>query len=154
MKYRVKIQGKEFQVEIESLHTRPIIAVVDGEPVEVWIENIPSTIPINATPYARTPGEGQRIEPRGKPRARSDAAKVAPAKAGDGKSVRSPIPGVILSVSVTVGAEVTIGQELCVLEAMKMKNAIRSNRNGVVANVHVVPGQTVQHHDLLIEFAD
>jgi len=154
MKYRVKIQGKEFQVEIENLHTRPIVALVDGEPVEVWVENIPRALPVNATPYARTPGEGQRSEAKGRARLKTETTKIASSQTGDGKTVRSPIPGVILSVSVTVGAEVTIGQELCVLEAMKMKNAIRSNRNGVVAKVHVTTGQTVQHHDLLIEFAD
>ena len=154
MKYLVKIQGKEFQVEIENLHTRPVIAFVEGEPVEVWVERTPRSVPVNATPYSRTPGEGPRSEPRGKTKARSDTARTGPSKMGDGKSVLSPIPGVILSVSVNVGDDVTIGQELCILEAMKMKNAVRSNRFGVIAKVLVSPGQTVQHHDPLIEFAD
>jgi propionyl-CoA carboxylase alpha chain len=50
------------------------------------------------------------------------------------------------------GDEVGLGQDLCVLEAMKMKNPIRSPRAGRIASVNVNPGQTVKHHDVLVEF--
>ena len=47
MKVRVKIAGKIFDVEIDSLHTQPVIARVDGEPIEVWLESAPSiSIPV------------------------------------------------------------------------------------------------------------
>jgi glutaconyl-CoA/methylmalonyl-CoA decarboxylase subunit gamma len=140
MKYHVKIQGRSFKVSIDNLHTQPIIANVDGEPIEVWIEN---QVDVNS--------------------ARSDKpviAEGAPSKSGTNglasinKTIRAPIPGTIISVSVHTGDEVAIGQQLCVLEAMKMKNAIRSPRKGVIASVHVSAGQTVQHHDELVEFVD
>jgi hypothetical protein len=41
MKVRVKIAGKIFDVEIDTLHTQPVIARVDGEPIEVWLESAP-----------------------------------------------------------------------------------------------------------------
>jgi biotin carboxyl carrier protein len=71
-----------------------------------------------------------------------------------GRAIRAPIPGVILSVAIREGSEVTIGQDLCTLEAMKMKNSIRSPRKGVIASVHVSAGQAVQHHDILMEFTE
>jgi biotin carboxyl carrier protein len=66
--------------------------------------------------------------------------------------VLAPIPGVIISIQVKQGDEVSLGQELCVLEAMKMKNTIRSPRAGVIASVNVSSGETVKHHDVLVEF--
>jgi multidrug efflux pump subunit AcrA (membrane-fusion protein) len=50
--------------------------------------------------------------------------------------VRSPMPGLIVSVAVTAGQEVKVGQELCVLEAMKMENVLRAERDGAVAEVN------------------
>jgi biotin carboxyl carrier protein len=82
------------------------------------------------------------------------AGPAASAAVGSSNSVRAPIPGVILSIQVKVGDAVKTGQELCVLEAMKMKNAIRANRNGVIAAIHVLPGQTVQHGHALMDFGD
>ncbi len=68
--------------------------------------------------------------------------------------VRAPIPGVIISIAVQPGDTVEVGQELCVLEAMKMKNAIRAPRAGTIGKVLAAVGEHVQHHDLLIEFAE
>jgi biotin carboxyl carrier protein len=144
MKYQVTIQGRSFEVKIDNLHTQPIIAVVDGEIFEVWVENhngiIKSEEPARSSP---------RFTPLTEP---LNAKKESPA--GDSKAIHAPIPGTIISVSARAGDQVSIGQELCVLEAMKMKNAIRSPRQGIIASVHISPGQTVQHHAVLVEFTD
>ncbi len=71
-----------------------------------------------------------------------------------GKSVLAPIPGVIIAISVKPGDSVTRGQELCVLEAMKMKNAIRATRDGKIAEIHVSVGQTVNHSAPLVSFTE
>ncbi len=70
------------------------------------------------------------------------------------REVRAPIPGVILTVAVQPGASVTPGQELCVLEAMKMRNPICAGRAGIIQTVHVTAGKHVQHREVLMEFAD
>ncbi len=59
------------------------------------------------------------------------------------------MPGSILAILVEVGDSVSAGQELCSLEAMKMKNAIRTSRDGVIATIKVAVGQSVAHGDLL-----
>jgi biotin carboxyl carrier protein len=69
------------------------------------------------------------------------------------KTVKAPIPGVITAILVQSGTEVSVGQELCKLEAMKMNNSIRSSRAGKIATIHVSIGQHVKHNDALIEFA-
>jgi len=64
------------------------------------------------------------------------------------------MPGVIQAVSVKVGDAVTHGQTVLVLEAMKMKNAIRSPRDGVVSEVLVQVGQTVGYGDVLVKIEE
>jgi glutaconyl-CoA/methylmalonyl-CoA decarboxylase subunit gamma len=55
---------------------------------------------------------------------------------------------------VSPGDEVEVGGELCILEAMKMKNAIRATRAGQIAAVHVSTGQHVKHNDPLVEYSN
>ncbi len=154
MKYQVKVQGRLFEVKIENLHSQPIIVNVDGEDFEVLIEHQNGPLQIKSVESANIEGSATKTT-SGSITANSVSLKTgANSISGENKTIRAPIPGTILSVTARPGNEVTIGQELCVLEAMKMKNAIRSPRNGVIASVHVMPGQTVQHHDLLLEFID
>jgi biotin carboxyl carrier protein len=68
--------------------------------------------------------------------------------------VAAPIPGVILSVGVKTGDEVKTGQELCILEAMKMKNTIRAARDGKIASVHVSAGDQVSHGQALMDYSE
>ncbi len=65
--------------------------------------------------------------------------------------VTAPIPGLITSVVVAVGAEVVAGEQLLVLEAMKMENEIAAPVGGTVAAVHVSPGEVVEKGTLLVE---
>ncbi|MCH7493796.1 hypothetical protein IIA16_03685 [bacterium] len=62
---------------------------------------------------------------------------------GGAREIRSPIPGVISSVQVAKGDTVTVGQVVCILQAMKMENEIASPIAGVVTKVNVVEGESV-----------
>jgi biotin carboxyl carrier protein len=64
------------------------------------------------------------------------------------------MPGNVLNIEVKAGDRVSFRQQLCSLEAMKMKNAIRSPRDGVIASVEVSEGQAVSHGDVLFTFID
>jgi biotin carboxyl carrier protein len=148
--YRVNIEGHVFEVEIEDLHARPIIAIVDGIPVEVWPENHGSQQVYPASPTANPAGSPPAPK-QTEANTKTKALGVSPRNGEDG-TVKAPIPGSVLSISVRSGDQVQVGQELCVIEAMKMKNTIRAGRSGTIAQVKVVPGQTVHHHDLLMEY--
>uniref|UniRef100_A0A2K6PA40 Propionyl-CoA carboxylase alpha chain, mitochondrial n=1 Tax=Rhinopithecus roxellana TaxID=61622 RepID=A0A2K6PA40_RHIRO len=65
--------------------------------------------------------------------------------------LRSPMPGVVVAVSVKPGDTVAEGQEICVIEAMKMQNSMTAGKTGTVKSVHCQAGDTVGEGDLLVE---
>jgi propionyl-CoA carboxylase alpha chain len=69
------------------------------------------------------------------------------------KLIMSPMPGLVVSVDVSVGQEVKAGEGVAVVEAMKMQNIIRAERDGVVAKVGVAAGASVAADEVLIELA-
>ncbi len=67
--------------------------------------------------------------------------------------VLSPMPGLVVSVAVTAGQEIKAGEGVAVIEAMKMQNLVRAERDGVVASVAVAPGDSVAADQVLAELA-
>jgi len=66
--------------------------------------------------------------------------------------ITSPMPGAVVSVNVKPGDKVLLGQEVCVVEAMKMQNSLKSPRDGVIKAVKVKKGDTVSTDETLMEF--
>ena len=149
MKVTVKIEEHFFEVEIPDLHASPIVALVDGERFEVWPQEARA-----ASLLSGQKSSPPLAAPRTASRAMAPSAPSAPQARGDAKAIHAPIPGVIVAVAVQPGDTVEVGQELCLLEAMKMKNSIRAPHAGEIGTVSIVTGQHVQHHDLLFEYAD
>ena len=82
------------------------------------------------------------------------AARIPVKPAPDtSKLLISPMPGLIVSIAVDRGEPVKAGQELLILEAMKMENVLRAERDGVVEEVRVAPGASVAADQVLIAFA-
>ncbi len=67
-------------------------------------------------------------------------------------SIKAPMPGLIIEVSVQAGQEVKENDQLLILEAMKMENSILSPRDGVIKSITVAKSQAVDKGQLLIEF--
>ncbi len=148
MKLRVKIDEQTFEVEVGDLSARPILAMLDGETFEVWPEE--SSARETPTAPAVRPQVAAAVTP---------VVKPAPSASMSGpvdhsKVVTAPIPGVIVAVAVKEGQSVTAGQEICSLEAMKMKNAMRANRSAVIAKIMINPGDRVSQGQPLVEYAD
>jgi glutaconyl-CoA/methylmalonyl-CoA decarboxylase subunit gamma len=137
MKYNVKIGEKEFEVEIDDINKRPIIARVEGEEFEVRPE-------IGNKPVMSPAGV---IAAEDKALAAGTASTVL-----SGTSMLSPLPGTVIEIFVRPGDMVEAGTTLLIIEAMKMKNNIRSLHTGKVAQVLVSAGETVAHKQLLVEF--
>ena len=74
------------------------------------------------------------------------------ATAGNPLHLAAPMPGTVSSLAVEAGRSVSAGELLLTLEAMKMESAIHSTRDGVIAAVHVSPGDAVEAKDLLLEY--
>ena len=81
------------------------------------------------------------------------AAAPAAKPAGEGKPVTSPLPGVIIEVSVKEGDTVAAGQKVAVLEAMKMENEIQADRAGVVTKINVNKGDSVLEGAAIVTIA-
>jgi len=144
MRMNVEIDGKTYQVLIEDIHARPVVAEVEGQRFEVWPEEVPSTAAVQATTASVFPGDSQA---EAVPRPNANLT-------GGGKVLTAPLPGVILAIQVKTGDRVVRGQEVCTLEAMKMKNAIKSHRDGTIDSVEVNVGDQVSHGQVLMTFQD
>jgi propionyl-CoA carboxylase alpha chain len=83
------------------------------------------------------------------------AARLMPAKsaADSGKAVRCPMPGLVVSIAVATGQEVKVGEALAVVEAMKMENVLRAERDGVVKTIRAKPGDSLAVDQVIMEFA-
>jgi biotin carboxyl carrier protein len=138
MQYNVKIEDKTYTVEIEDLNARPVRAKVDGEVFEVFPDagSLPSPVKVPLAAQKRGGAENP-------PPARADSSS---------NGLLSPLPGTVTEVFVRTGDVVEAGATLLVIEAMKMKNSIRSVRAGKIGAVLVQAGQSVAHKQTLVEF--
>lgn len=150
MNYTIKVDGKLYDVKILDLHATPILVVVDGTEIEVWPEQLRASGEDQTPPTASSGGVSVKPTPVSAPR--TGSGQSAPVIDSNPKAVTAPLPGVIIAIKIKAGETVSTGQELLVIEAMKMKNMIRANRSGKIATIAVNVGETVQHHDLLIEY--
>ena len=66
--------------------------------------------------------------------------------------LKAPMPGLVLDIPVSEGQEVSKGEALVVLEAMKMENVLKAESDGVVKSVNVAKGEAVEKNHVLIEF--
>lgn len=153
-KLTVHIEGRAFHVEIEDLHVRPIVVMVDGERFEITPEtDSVDTSAGSITSPANAPDRVSRpVGHNGNGASQYSSSGSAAAQGNGPGDVHSPLPGTVLSVAVAPGERVAVGQELCTLEAMKMKNLIRATHAGTVTEVLVSPGQTVKHNQLLLRY--
>ncbi len=130
--YRFKINGNEYNVDINSVEGNMASVSVNGTAYQVELENAPAA-PVQAVPAAPVAAAPAPAAP----------AAPKPAASGAGKAVTSPLPGVIIAVKVNVGDAVKAGQEVAVLEAMKMENSIEATHDGTVTAIHVAKGDSI-----------
>ena len=130
----VIVEGVTYVVEVGDLRERPIKATVNQR-----------------TYHVRLPDPGSPVVSAESEPAVERQAVVA-GEGGDDAAIVAPMPGDILEVNVRPGQGVKAGDLICVLEAMKMRNKIRSSRAGVIASVDVSPGQAVGYGAVLVTF--
>ncbi|MBQ9229828.1 MAG: biotin/lipoyl-binding protein [Prevotella sp.] len=146
-KYQYKVQGVDYEVEIEEVEGNIAKVNVNGIPFEVELQQ-----PINA---AKHPSIVKPKVEAPKPVVTSAPAKPsAPAQSaastGAGNAQKAPLPGTITSVNVKVGDTVAVGDVVIVLEAMKMQNNIEAEYAGTITSVSVNPGDSVMEGAVLL----
>lgn len=130
--YKFKINGNEYNVAINSVEGKNAAVTVNGTAYQVELEEAPAA-PAPAASVPAAPVAAAAPAPAAAPKA----------PAGGGKAVTSPLPGVIIALKVSVGDAVKAGQEVAVLEAMKMENSIEATQDGTVTAIHVAKGDSV-----------
>jgi biotin carboxyl carrier protein len=151
----VKVNDTWYDVEVGDL-TGPTVRVqVNGQTYEVEVDRAgapgtarPAVIP---PPVAQPSAPPVMAAPAPAP-VPATAAPPAPRPAAGALVLKAPMPGTIISVLAKVGDPVARGQDLCVLEAMKMQNSLKASQPGVVKAIHIAPGQKVGAGAVLIEF--
>ncbi len=138
---RVRVGGNWYNVEVGDLTQSPVQVNVDGEIFTVEVEGLPQQTRTRPR-RGRTQTPGILVPP--------PASRINPTS-GDGNIIRSPMPGRVISIMVRPGDTVSVGQEVCVVEAMKMEQSIRSPQNGVVKEIRVQPMDSVRTNDPLME---
>jgi glutaconyl-CoA decarboxylase len=131
----VVVNGRPHTVEVKEVTDATATVVIDGVERKIGLTREPvSAQPASAAaPIAAAPTPAPAPPP----------ASSAPAPAAGGEPITAPLPGKVLSVAVKAGDRVNKGDELCVIEAMKMGNSIKAQRAGTIQQVLVSPGQTV-----------
>ena len=149
-KYQYKVQGVDYEVEIEEVEGNIAKVNVNGIPFEVEMQQ-----PINAAkhptivkpkvaaPAAVAANSPKTAAPRQQPQANTRAA-------ANGNPVKAPLPGTITTVNVKVGDTVGVGDVVIILEAMKMQNNIEAEYAGTVTAVNVNPGDSVMEGSVLL----
>lgn len=143
----VKVGERVFEVAIENSSTRPIVAMVEGERFEVWPENTSGSAgEIGASTQAGA-GSAESVLVQKNQSAQTSSNLM-------GNTMTSPLPGTVIEVFVKAGQHVEAGHVALIIEAMKMKNSIRTTRAGNISAVLVNTGETVTHKQPLIEFIE
>ena len=144
-KFEYKVQGVDYEVEIEEMEGNIAKVSVNGIPFEVELKQPINPAKAISRPkvVAPAPAAAAPVDPVARP-----AAPAAPA--GAGSPVKAPLPGTISSINVKVGDKVNVGDTVVVLEAMKMQNNIEAENSGTVTSILVNQGDSVMEGATLI----
>ena len=120
---------------------------VDGHPLAMQVRPIANGI--------RLAHQGYEVAVNVFTETEAASARLMPVgvKADTGKKLLCPMPGLVVSIAVAEGQEVKAGETLAVVEAMKMQNVLRAERDGTVKKIHAAAGATLAVDALILEFA-
>jgi len=162
MKYYVTIGQEEFEIEVRS----ETEILLDGKPISVDFQSMADqpvySLLLGNESYEAYVGEGENglqvllrgqqydVEVEDERQRRLRQASEVPGSPGGEFQLKAPMPGLIVAVPVAEGDAVTRGQNLVILESMKMQNELRSPRDGVVQRVRAQAGERVEQNQVLI----
>ena len=149
MKYKITVNSKVYEVEIENINARPVVAFVDGDRFEVMPETSDQLEVKKESDTTKNKAEKKSFNSN-----QPSVATYSPNLALNGNIQTAPLPGTVIEIFVKAGEKVEAGQVILIIEAMKMKNSIRSVYSGTIDEVLVSTGQSVTHKQALIKFAE
>ena len=162
-RYTLDISDREFVIDVQELSADQFEVVVGDESYQVTLssdENLAEAVitpglqaNADGTPRVSAASKVARVRKELSPAAAAPAARKPAGPAGKG-ALTAPMPGVILEVNVKAGDTVERGQQIAILDAMKMHNVIGAPRAGTIAEVFVEAGQNVDHGAAIVKFKE
>lgn len=146
--YKYKINGAQYDVTIDSISGNLAKVEVNGIPFEVEMQG--STLVEDNLPTPSAVAEVAASAPTVAPAVEAAPAPAAKGVAGAGTPVKAPLPGVVTKVLVSAGQTVKKGDNVLVLEAMKMENNITAECDGSVTGICVAAGDSVMEGTVLL----
>ena len=148
-KYQYKVQGVDYDVEIEEVEGN--IANVNVNGIRFDVEMKQPINPASTLKKVHVQAPKPVSRPSVAPAAQaSPAPQATPVPAGAGSPVKAPLPGTITEVKVNIGDTIKVGDVVLVLEAMKMQNNIESEYEGTVTSITTKQGETVMEGAVLM----
>lgn len=148
--YKYKVNGAQYDVTINEIQGQLAKVVVNGIPFDVEMQN--SQLSEDNLPDVTTTA-APAAAPAAPVAAAPAATEAAPSGAGEGTPVKAPLPGVVTKINVSVGQQVKKGENVLVLEAMKMENNIAAEADGTVSGITVKAGDSVLEGAVLLTIA-
>ena len=149
--FKLTVNDKTYDIEIGDLSRSTVEVRVDGEMFSVRLESDAEEMDRGLVPVISMAHNPPAFLPTAAPSPRAKGPST-PLKLADGKTLTAPMPGVVLAVRVKAGDRVKRGEEVCLLESMKMELSILAGADGVVKRVCVSVGQNAAHGAVLVEF--
>ena len=165
MKYHVTIGQEEFEIEVRS----ETEILFNGKPIRVDFQSLADqpvySLLLGNESHEAYVGESERglqvllrgqlyeVEVEDERQRRLRQASEVEGPPGGEFQLKAPMPGLIVAVPVAEGETVSRGQNLVILESMKMQNELRSPRDGVVHRVRVKSGERVEQNQILVTLA-
>ena len=135
---KVRVNGQSYEIEVGDVYHSPVEVLVDGEAYLVELDPEIGTAPR----VRRTVLQKDRKE---------DQPGLRGIMEGNEKIIRCPLPGKVVSISVVKGQQLAAGDEICVLESMKMEQSVRIATDGTAKSIKIKSNQTVTAGAPLLE---
>lgn len=141
-KFKFTINKNQYEVEVAGIDDNIAEVIVNGQNYTVEVDKSIET--------TKTPKLMRSVAVPSTDASPSTAKTSSPGAPKGSGTIKSPLPGKVLNLLVAVGDNVSIGQKIVVLEAMKMENNINSDKEGKVSAVKVKKGDNVMEGDILV----
>jgi biotin carboxyl carrier protein len=138
----VTIDGKAYDVDWARIREGVLSILMDGRSHTVHVLRTDGSVTVDIEGQHFVLDTGSRDD---------DSAVAAGAGGGGGGTIKAPMPGNVVKVMVAEGDQVTAGQSIVVVEAMKMENEVRSGVDGIVRKVNVAAGDSVGTSEVMVE---
>lgn len=143
--HHVIVDDKVFEIDFHPVSDQPVYSLLlDGKSIEAYVYSVEDSwqVLLYGNQYAaQVEDERER---------RLKAASSGGITTGSDFHLKSPMPGLVVSVAVEEGQQVNQGDLLIILESMKMQNELKSPRDGTISRIRVQPGESVEQRQTLL----